>query len=191
MLWVGVLKNSFIGQLHLACHGVLTDKKNKRREDEENHFSSILRTVEKNIFSHCNFPNYCGYQGRNVGQALVVQNLKMNRCCSHPALLHLPNISFQSNFSFLSEIIVLTRQNKHCGFWIYLFDNLLIIQNQWSRWAWRRWRSCLVLSHYWTLLNTIEHYWTFLDWAILGCIGLYRVVLGCTGNWAVLDRTGR
>ena len=62
------------------------------------------------ILSHCNFPNYCGYQGRNVGQALVVQNLKMNRCCSHPALLLLPNISFQSNFSFLSEISVPIRK---------------------------------------------------------------------------------
>ena len=145
MLWVGVLKNSFIGQLHLACHGVLTDKKNKRREDEENHSSSILRTVEikmwglfvwiwpylfeiNQILSHCNFPNYCGYQGRNVGQALVVQNLKMNRCCSHPALLHLPNISFQSNFSFLSEISVPIRKGLFTLF--YLFIAFAVIKDK-------------------------------------------------------------
>ena len=51
MIWVGVLKNSFMGQLHLACHGVLTDKKNKRREDEENHVSSILSADEIKMWS--------------------------------------------------------------------------------------------------------------------------------------------
>ena len=43
----------------------------------------------------------------------------MNRCCSHPALLHLPNISFQSNFSFLSEIIVLIRKGLSTFFSIF------------------------------------------------------------------------
>ena len=84
--------------------------------------------------------------------------------------------------------ILKTRQRKHCGFCIYLFDKYFDQSNLMVRLVRA---EKMVLSGLVTPLNAIEHYRTLLNIIGLGYTELYWVVLGCNRQyWAVLGSTG-